>query len=163
MVPSEEPPPIDMAAVIERSLEYDRHRYEQTENPMWAWSAIGSALDHELPLPEWLKNYLLESYALLMRAAGDDSATYPKRVLAALGFRRRPGNDDLREYHQEMVELKRGLRMWKYVQSLGKSAKATSEKLEAAEGVDSSRLRKAWKKFEERLSEMEEWEKQGAN
>jgi hypothetical protein len=161
MEPSEKNPPVDLNAAIELGLEEDRHRYQETQNPMWAWSALGVVLEYELPMPGWLQSYLLDSYALLMGAAGDNSSSYPARVLAALGFRRRRGTDDLREFHEEMVELKRGIRMWRHVQFLGKSPNAASVELEASEGVDSSRLRKAWKRFSERLSELEELEKLG--
>jgi len=157
MVPSEESPPSDMAAVIERDLEYDRHRYEETQNPMWAWSAIRTTLEFEVPTPLWLHNYLFQSAMNLIGTAGDDRATASERALAALGFRSRRGHHDLREYHQEMLTIKRGGQMWGRVELKGESAKRASNDLSVELGmlgdrVDDSTLRRAFRKVKKRFS-----------
>jgi hypothetical protein len=141
-------PPVDMAAVISDGIELDHRLYEETGNPMWAWFALASVLDDDLPLPEWLRDYLELSALRLLRSAGESSPAAPDRVLVSLAFRRRRGTDDLSEFYSEMVKLKRGVRMLKF-NLRGKSAKYASEELEKAEKVDARRLREAWKRFQQ--------------
>lgn len=149
-MPSTWPP--DMGAVVAASLEDKRRQYESTGNPMWAWSALQEVLEYDLPLPAWLREYLLESALLLLGTAADDKPNYSARILAALGFRRRRGTDDLREYSAEMDALVRGLMVDLRVRLRGMSMKKAAEDLEAKEGVSSRALQDAWNRYRDRLA-----------
>jgi hypothetical protein len=156
MAPPDDRPRVDMAAVIAADLEDDHLQYEETRNPMWAWSAIRTTMEYDIPMPPWLRDYLSTSAANLIGTAGHRYPKSPERALAALGFRRRRGRDDLREFHKAMLVIKRGALMWGRVEIRGESAKSASEDLsleleKRSEGVDSSTLRRAFRRVKQRF------------
>ncbi len=42
------------------SLRFDKSQYAKTDNPVFAWDAIGGCLATDVPLPEWARRYLIE-------------------------------------------------------------------------------------------------------
>ena len=147
---------VDTAAVIAASIEDSRREYEQSENPIWVWAALNQVLEYDVAMPHWIKQYLLDSSTLLIATAGDSSPSYVARVLAALGFQRRRGTDDMSEFHDHMQMLDRGISIYRRVVFLHESANKASEELEAKLGVDARRLREVWRRFQRLLAERDD-------
>jgi hypothetical protein len=139
-----EKPRVEMATVIADGIDLDRRLFEETGNPMWAWSAVFTVTEYGFPLPDWLAIYLREAAADLIGTAGKGRPSAPNRVLAALGFRRRTGADDLKDYHTRMMETTRGVRMMGRIQFMGESAKRAAFELEGSRGSEKSHER-GWK------------------
>jgi hypothetical protein len=81
----------------------DRVAFEKTRNPVYAWMALSRYAGHE-PLPAWVRRYLLEASAPVLRAAHPESGTAPvpalQYILRALGFVR-PGWNSVEQYRED--------------------------------------------------------------
>lgn len=95
---------------LQEHAEENRKLYEQTENPLYAWTiihiwfshcpAIGtSVLQAGHPLPQWICDYLKESAGKLLFPEEDYGA---KKAGEFLGFKSPGGPGASRRYHDKM-------------------------------------------------------------
>ena len=72
--------------------------FNQAGNPLSAWDAFILARKWELPIPEWVYNYLEKSADRLLRTKNT-----PADVLWALGFEQGDGPSAWRQYHRFQI------------------------------------------------------------
>jgi len=89
-------------------IEFKKHKYQTTNNPLYVWSALQTCLNYELKIPEWIKEYLLSStnrlLSIVHKRDPSDAEKTAVWIQEALSLNPGPGNDifsDFKRYWRD--------------------------------------------------------------